>query len=403
MRHAGSERVVARRVAAYLATFLLSFCAVSSAFYWVKNEARAPSTIRENLPSKVRYWRAHRDDYDLLFFGDSRTYCNVHPERIDPRLGTRSLNLSTFANWFPTQLPMVRDVIHDIPRGVTVVWSVGQSNFFRGNANAVTQAYPIELREAVRYLRLGLDPWGIARNIAAFLPITNLVTDAHLIRGVLLAQTGHPLRRTRSTTVTGAEPAGQTRRIAELTAYWSQQPDVGRVRVDVQGEEVISVTLYMKGGGYYRTELLPEFFREKQRDILASEGGPLDDDAARAYEVGDADPRLMQLFEQILDEFERAQVPLIVVQMQEAPFTYRHPLVYEKAMKFMDGVVRSRVERRGFAYLAPDFSGIRSEDFFDYDHLNSSGIVKFTDALVPLLARHLPPDRRASADAVQLR
>jgi hypothetical protein len=397
--------MLTRRIATYLLTFLFAFALVSSAFYLVQVKGRGASVTRESLPAKVRWWRAHRADYDVLFLGDSRTYTNVHPELLDPVLGTHSLNLSTFANWFPTQLAMVRDVVHDIPPGTTVVWSVGQSNFLQKIGLAVTTAYPIPLRETFRYAALGFDPWRLALNVGTYLPITSLVPHAHSIRRVILEQADRPLLRV--TTLAEAKSSAPERilRMVALQDEYAHKPGTGRARIDVSGGEIISVTQYMNGGGYYRTELAPAFFRAKQDEYLNGElGGTLDDAAARTAPLPPPEPALVTLFEDILDEFARAGVRVVVVEMQEAPFTYRNPLMHPRFRELMDGLARPRVERRGFAYVVPDFSGIESADFFDYDHLNSRGVEKFSAALGPLLAPHVGSEtRNANADAVQLR
>jgi hypothetical protein len=69
----------------------------------------------------------------------------------------------------------------------------------------------------------------------------------------------------------------------------------------------------------------------------------------------------------------------------------------------MDRVAKPRAEARGFAYVRPDFESLPSEDYFDYNHLNSIGVEKFSEILAPLLAAKLPPiERRTQPVAVQL-
>ena len=43
--------------------------------------------------------------------------CGMHPDVIDPLLGRRSLNLSRWAHWLPTQYPFTQDLLPLVPAG----------------------------------------------------------------------------------------------------------------------------------------------------------------------------------------------------------------------------------------------------------------------------------------------
>ena len=392
-----------RQLTAYLLTFFVGFAAVSTAFHLAYTYLRSPSMTHETLFLKERFYRQHAADYDLVFVGDSRTYCGFHPESLDGRLGRKSINLATFAMWFPTQLPFVQSLVHAIPPGTPVVWAVGHANFFPVVRESVSDRYPIGWRNAAWYLRLGFSPWNVGRNFFGYLPITSLLREPRNILGVIQSQSAAPLY-TRALPARGSGAgASEAVRRAELLEFYSKQPGVGRVIPVTSGDQLTSVILYRTGGGYLRVEFEPEFFRKKQRELLERAGGPLSDAEAEAFDTGAPDPRLLAIFDAILGEFEAARLPLVVVEMEEAPFLYRNERVREKWRAFMDRVAKPRAEARGFAYVRPDFESLPSEDYFDYNHLNSIGVEKFSEILAPLLAAKLPPiERRTQPVAVQL-
>ncbi len=74
-----------------------------------KNPTLIPGPYEDAAPlaNKLLYYRQHRSDYNLVLLGDSLTYTGLHPEFIDPLLGTRSVNLAIFAHWFATQYPLI--------------------------------------------------------------------------------------------------------------------------------------------------------------------------------------------------------------------------------------------------------------------------------------------------------
>jgi hypothetical protein len=77
------------------------------------------------LPSRVNYYLKHPADYSVIFLGDGHTYCAMHPEIIEQYVPQMyGLNLSSFANWFPTQFSMLHDIVAKIPKKTIVVWSV---------------------------------------------------------------------------------------------------------------------------------------------------------------------------------------------------------------------------------------------------------------------------------------
>ena len=87
----------------------------------------------------------------------------------------------------------------------------------------------------------------------------------------------------------------------------------------------------------------------------------------------------------ILEIFAASKVRLVVNELEEAPFMYGHPLVREKHRSMMRERVQPEIERRGFAYIRADLDQLSDDDYFDYNHMNSKGIEKYTPMLAQLL------------------
>jgi hypothetical protein len=81
---------------------------------------------------------------------------------------------------------------------------------------------------------------------------------------------------------------------------------------------------------------------------------------------------------------------LVVNELEEAPFNYSTLENKDSWRRFMRDRIQSRVESRGFAYERTDLDRLRDDDYFDYNHLNSRGVEKYTPMMAEIIRRHLP-------------
>ena len=277
---AGQEEtapVSVRIVVRYVLCFALVWLAPALGYRWFANELLPSfpeiSSVRgkPEVIAKLSYYRAHRGELDLLFFGDSRTYCGMAPSRIDPLLGTRSLNLASFAHWFPTQYPNLQELLPLIPPGTTLVWSIGHQNF-RRVFGEVGHVFPIGLTNVPTYLGWGF-PWpSIRHNVIDGLPGAPLFSrraeirsrvDGALSRELAVWPSPPP---TRSSLPAHPEQTGPPARIVERElARWRARPETVSAQPVRRGSHVTSLEVYERGGNYVRVELDPPFFREQQR------------------------------------------------------------------------------------------------------------------------------------------
>lgn len=383
-------RALFRQVAG-VAIFLLIF-AYAIGLYLERNVSD------HQMRHRVWKYQANAAAYDLLLIGDSRTYCGIHPEYIDPLLGTRSLNLATFTHWFPTQYAMVRELGESM-RGKRVLWTIGHQNF---QPFKIQMAYPVTADVAVDLVEMGVKPAGLLDVVLRSHTSLLVFSERDWLRRRLEARLGIPAPSAAKSRRTSASSPAETPKYAPAlsrdqlkaaeTEAWKKfgrDPTVASIETLLNGDDPTSVVLFRKGGGYERVELDPDYFRWQQRQVTPKR---MSNEEAARFEFT-ADAGQLVLFDRLLEEYRKHGVLLTVNEVEEAGFMYPHPLVREKTRKYMRDVIQPRVEAAGFRYVRADLDRLNDDDFFDYNHLNSQGIAKYavmlSDVLRPVLKRDL--------------
>jgi hypothetical protein len=345
------------------------------------------------LPYRVQHYLQDPHAYSVIFLGDSRTYCGIHPELIEQYVNTmHGLNLSHFAHWLPTQYSMVRDIVDSIPNDTLVVWSIGHQSFFLEGGpsfDVVQPTYPVSFADAFKMIEWngGVPLRGLARNFIDFhgslyaigsLPRARQRLERAIRKGISVA---------RAAEIEGALADAPTARnvvsmadAEQLKEAALKEPDIVAAEVTEDQGHATSIVRYFRRGGFHRTELDQEFFRAKQRTM----GGSSDYSGQEPQHVQ------LKLFDAILDLFAERRTRLVVNEVEEAPFIYTAPENRERWRRFMRDRIQPRVENRGFAYERTDLDRLHDDDYFDYNHLNSQGIEKYTPMIAEIVRRHLP-------------
>jgi len=357
-------------IARYLAVVLAVFLTVGGTLLWL----RSRPLDHGSLVQKMAYYRQNPARFDTLFLGDSRTFCALHPEALDPKLGTRSYNLALWTNWFPTQYAQFEDLIADIPRETVVVWSVGYLNFLDA---AIRPAYPIGWRRIAAMKRFGIEPGQLWENLAEWTPGSNVFTLRSALVTLLDARMQTPLL-----TLGGTARATETDSPGEsLNRSLSRDPLVGSLEIYRDRGEIVSIAASLRNGAYTRYETRPEFYREIQRRSAAEPVPP-------------PSPRSWALFVAMLDMFRSHHVRLVVNILGEAPHV--HDAAARRAQAaFLDGPVRREVETHGYPLISAPLEQLSDADYFDYNHLNSVGIERYSALLAPALSAAIRQARRA--------
>jgi hypothetical protein len=318
----------------------------------------------------------------------------MSPTELDPLLGTRSFNVSTFALWFPTQFPSLQDLLPHVPSNTVVVWSIGHTSFRRGVAGEVNTTYPIGVRNVPRYLRWGY-PWSSIRaNVIDYLPGLQLYSRRAHLRALLEALGDRRLRSGGSATATEMATEEASFHESEILprSISSQEVErrMGEIRAETStmfvepfysGSAVTSLSVFQRGGNYERVELDAPYFRAMQAELAAHlKPEPVD----RLV----ADPEYWQAFLGIVELFDRYGVRLVVNEFEEAPYHYQDPHNRDLYRGFMREI-RRFFESRGTPYVRVDFERLQDDDYFDYNHLNSKGIPVFSRMFADALRSHL--------------
>jgi hypothetical protein len=379
-----------RRIALYLVCFYAALLVPDFMVRYTLNEVLTSMDEvvswrdKPGLHAKLDHYREHASRYDLLFVGDSRTYCAMAPDLLDPLLGTRSFNLSMFANWFPTQYASLQDLLPYVPDGTTIVWSIGHRNF-RKVLDEVGLVYPIGLDNLPTYLAWGY-PWPqIRANVLSQIPGLKVFVHRHQIRERVERVFARRLPSRNGTPATAARPSSAAVPAASwlpppdadpatLLRAYQQAPGVLHVEPLYDSGRVTSLAVYMRAGNYVRVELLPEFFREKQQEFAAE----LEPVKEPRYTP---DPEYWQNFVAIVDLLQSRPIRLVVNEFEEAPYYYALPENRRVYRAFM-AEVRAYLEARGIPFIRVDFDRLVDADYFDYNHLNSRGIERFNEMFV---------------------
>lgn len=384
----------------YISTFTAGFILISLITYYLSPHF-FPSPSGE-LYGKYLYYIDNREKYDLLFLGDSRTYCAVQPELIDKTLGTTSFNLAHWTNWLPTQYPLVRDLAMQIPKKTTVVLLVGHNNF---QESKIFDKYPIGIFNIKEYFDIGFSFWSLYDNLASFNPLLHFFSKRANIRKLLfrtfdisLLHAATDYTTTYNSFLHFFTTKANVRKLLLrnfdnsllhattncTTSYqyeeYAKRPAVVRVQ-PVKAEGIIrSLALHKNNGGYERIELDEEFFRSKQQ---------LDPNKPLSVPPQYYDARYIQLFKKILSSFKSAGTKLLVVEIEEAPYRYGSSANRETWRTHLRNTIQKDVEANGYPYITLPWDNIPDAGYFDYNHLNSKGIALFTPMITKALAPYL--------------
>lgn len=344
---------------------------------------RSSNAKKIHLQQKLNEYRSLKNNYDIVFVGDSRTYTNIHPHLVDPLLGKKSYNLGTFAHWLPTQYPFYKELIREMPKGTIVVWSVGHQNF--EPYNAIQRVWQIKLSDVPQYVIWGYPLQDLSDNVMFFNPALHIFSERGKYGKAVVSEILSVPSRIRafrrrspfvapSASTTGS--SGNSQEIKRLNDHFGKLPFAKYANTLVDGLQITSVETYTKHGSYLRTELNPAYFRNKQSEMQSGR-----------YRTLVPTERLMKTFVETLDVFQRNEIFLIVNEVEEAPFRYSDSESKQECRKFMQKYVRPEVERHGFKYITTDLGQLTDEDYFDWNHLNSTGAQKYTSLLVSALRR----------------
>lgn len=366
--------------------------------------------------TKVEFFkkRIEAGDYNVLYLGDSRSYCNIQNDMVEKKLfpGVSSLNLSHFGVWFPIQYRLFKELIPIIrnQKNITVVWTINPDNFRRidygtqkENQWWVASMYSIDLETVYEFWKMGyplrrlIDEYILSPN--SFFPklwqktnewrqkleepiyLPFILTDYKPKQGSTIASQPVYSKRTDKTI-----QYGHTEKVNQIIRFYEEQPGTLIIKpVENEKKEITSIEIVRSGGSYYRIEITPEFFREKQSASRTRISNVYS--ARPVVKCVEIAPPHFNLFLKILKLCKDNNINLIINEFHKAPFNYVSNEHKNVCYSFMSDIVKKETEKNGFSYIAVDYDIFEDSDFFDADHMNSKG----GDKLAPMLAEKLYP------------
>ena len=259
-----------------------------------------------------------------------------------------------------------------------MVWSIGHQNFKPTNEKVHT-TYPIGLRNVPFFVQAGFSLRSLSDNLVFFNPGTTLLGWLPEIRDTVDGRL--------ETAVWRPEPQRHASRLPaamhSLVESRRDSPETALVELLRNQKGLTSIAVHKLNGAYERVEIDSAFFRDKQREHALERRGSGHEE--NYDELVAAHPEYWELFETMLDMFREADVSLIVNEFEEAPYVYLTEARREAARMFMRERVAAAVRQRGYPYVRIDFDRLDDSDYFDYNHLNSAGVRKYSELLVEQL------------------
>ncbi len=341
---------------------------------------------RLNLISKRDIYLAAPEQYKIIFFGDSRTFCALHPDLLETSLAAPGYNLSFWANWLPTQYAYIEDIAPHIPPGTVFVWSLGHVNFSEGKIRPV---YPIGWPRLWSMLSLGFKFEDLRENLFAYTPVLWAFGYRDRIMEEIDVRLVQPLFAHASET---SVPSAMD--VARILEEHANSTEIAGTELHYDGEDLASVAAYKSNGAYLRVETKPEYYRalqHKTAEKLAAQS-KLDKEFR-------ADPRYLTLFQKSLDVLQQHGVQVVLNEIEEAPHHYPSSEAQAVARAFMRDVVQAEAARRGIPHIRADFDLLSDAHYFDYNHLNNVGVAAYTKMIAPLLKPYVDAARQIAVPA----
>ena len=380
----------------YLAVVLI----VLFASNFIRRPNRFPDkiTMAGFLGEKAEALKKDSSNFDLVFLGDSKTYCGFHPSEIDKNLGTRSANLSHWQSGLAVQYAALQDILPHLSKNTTVVYSIGHINFVPEEAS-VKIVYPIWPSTLINLMRMGFSWSELAKNVlwsasrytnAAYIP--GFVVYAH--RQSILTRIASFLELPPSTPANIPEgfttfelhsipvpklPKGfysdsdkQSSIEAAKKIEAALAHDTRALFVDRIVKDGIATSIGVRGsrGGYWHIIIRSDYFERIKKLRVEKITRPIPESSKYVAE------RYLVLLDEIISLFQKHGVRLVINELNESPMSYK----FEQDKVYLESVmktVRKMVESRGVPYIRVNPELLSDTDYFDHNHFTRKGAQKY--------------------------
>jgi hypothetical protein len=370
----------------------------------IPNQAETPTLVGIQV-NKLAFYRAHKNEFNLVFLGDSRTYTDIRSDIIDADTHRHSISLASFGLWLPVQYLQFRDVLPIIPPHTTVVWSLSHISFQPiGDRWWIPGQYDFPFFTAIKYIFEGYPFKRIIEEYeqAPYSPIRHLTKvyngflttmDTVLWQSntantnVIAANTNlNP-----PTAITKHYRAPTETEIQKVTKQWQSKKYIIDVKPVKDGDLTTSLEALTDGGSYIRIELIPQYFKDKTASLSTPQKNIKN--FICNYQPN---PVYWATFLRMLRLAKENNINLIVNRVEDNPSQFTSVEERDCYRNFMNTVVKTTIEKYGFRFLSLDsaFNQLKDTDYFDPGHLNSVGDEKYSNQLGPALASMIATEKK---------
>lgn len=351
--------------------------------HWYFTNSKNPARMLISPIGKLEHLMKLGESYDLIIWGDSRTYLGVDPDVVSFHTGLKAFNYGSMAHWFSTQYSQLKRMIPYL-KDKKVVWIIGRINLnvLDSNNPDVNQNFYLDINDFFEYWHMGYSPNVLIDNLMLrYLPSKSILFRKDALQDRLSGFLDK--------SVFNSNPSGtkNTELIAEQKIIDTAIANVKNIYPDAissdlahgKNETNVLVDIILQNGQRPQYEVKPDYFRSLQKQW-----------AAEISSTGDytVNPIMLRLLNKILALFRDNKIELIVVEYRDAPYQTTSTSVHNSHRSILD-MIQNIVLSSGHTYLKPDMSSLYDSDYFDYNHLNSIGAQKYSTILGTALAHHL--------------
>lgn len=323
---------------------------------------------------KADHLKKNADNFDIIFFGDSRTYVGIDPDIVSNITGKRAFNYGSMSHWFQTQYPQLKQMAPYL-KNKTVIWTIGHINFGKSTqSKEVNNTFYLTPKDYIEYLLLGYEPDEIFDNLLLFFTRHHFVL---FYKDLIQRKFNNILEEKISFKKYEKQflkdiPLYTDKKGKIAKSVYNKYDDIFEMDF-TDGKEVKDVMchVFRKNGQMVFIEINSDYLRGCQKECEGQ---------LRVLHAFDADKKYEEIFNRMLKIFKKWNVDLIVNEYWDAPYHYNiqaNTRIYRDYMSRIEEKIKSY----GFRYIKTDFSDFTDELYFDYNHLNSVGSEKYSKRL----------------------
>lgn len=321
----------------------------------------------KTVEGKMNHFKVNADKYDILLYGDSRTYLGINASMITNETGYKTFNYASMSHWFETQYLQLKKIGKAL-QNRNIIWVIGEINFTEpAGKDKVQNHMTIGLQDFFKYLTWGYSVHDIYDNF-----LLNILPSRHLffLENTIKIRFQNFLEKEVSSLNEINIKDNSNSCTINSENFFNSTKQYGK-----EGN-LVGCFYFKNDGQLLFEEKDSKYLRARQSELSSKINHEL------PYEISSKNEKL---FEEILKIFKKNNVNLFVLEYKDTPYNYKEGSIRTNSIEQYMNKVEEQVESFGFRYIEVDFSKFQESDYFDYNHLNSKGSKKFTKKIIEII------------------